>query len=64
MIVVVAGLGNLLGVIVSGLGLGVAENFAGFILGAEFQMAFIFSLLVVILLWRSFRLKAKRQVLK
>lgn len=64
MIVVVAGLGNLFGVVLSGLGLGVAENFAGFLFGAEFQMAFIFSLLVVILLWRSFRLKAKRQVLK
>jgi len=64
MIVVVAGLGNLMGVIASGLGLGVAENFAGFILGTEFQMAFVFSLLVVILVWRSIRLKRRREVLR
>ncbi len=64
MIVVIAGVGNMPGVLVAGLGLGAVETFAGFILGAEFQMAFIFSLLVVILLWRSYRLKRKRQVLK
>lgn len=64
MIVILAGLGNLAAVVASGLGLGIAENFAGFILGAEFQNAFIFSLLVVILVWRSFRLKRSRQVLK
>ena len=64
MIVVVAGLGNLVGVVVSGLGLGALETFSGFILGVEFQMAFIFSLLVVILVWRNFRLKKKRQVLR
>ena len=34
MIVVVAGLGNLAGVIVAALGLGVAEQFVGFIFGA------------------------------
>lgn len=64
MIVVVAGIGNLPAVVASALGLGALENFAGFILGIEFQMAFIFSLLVVILLWRNFRLKKHRQVLK
>ena len=64
MIVILAGLGNIVTVVAAGLGLGVAENFAGFILGAEFQNAFIFSLLVVILVWRSFRLKRTRQVLK
>jgi branched-chain amino acid transport system permease protein len=64
MIVTVAGFGNIAAVIFSGLGLGVAENFAGFLLGAEFQMAFIFSLLVAILVWRSMRLRRKRQVLK
>jgi len=64
MIVILAGLGNLVTVVAAGLGLGVAENFAGFLLGAEFQTAFIFSLLVVILVWRSIRLKRSRQVLK
>ncbi len=64
MIVIVAGLGNVIGVILAGLGLGAAENFAGFIFGAEFQAAFVFSLLVVILVWRNFKLRLKRRYLK
>jgi branched-chain amino acid transport system permease protein len=64
MIVIVAGLGNVAGVIVAGLGLGAAENFAGFILGSEFQAAFVFSLLVIILVWRNFRLRLQRRYLK
>ena len=64
MIVIIAGLGNVAGVIFAGLGLGAAENFAGFLLGAEFQAAFIFSLLVVILVWRNFELRLQRGYLK
>jgi branched-chain amino acid transport system permease protein len=64
MIVIVAGLGSVTGVILAGLGLGAAENFAGFILGAEFQAAFVFSLLVVILVGRNFMLRLKRKHLK
>ncbi len=64
MIVVVAGVGNLAGVVAAGLGLGVMENFAGFILGTEFQIGFVFALLVVILLWRNLRLGRKREVLR
>ncbi|MHA1599186.1 MAG: branched-chain amino acid ABC transporter permease [Alphaproteobacteria bacterium] len=64
MIVVVAGLGNLGAVIAAGLGLGAAENFAGFLLGAEYQAAFVFSLLVVILVYRNFRLGRQRKYLK
>jgi len=64
MIVVVAGLGNLGAVIVAGLGLGAAENFAGFLLGAEYQAAFVFSLLVVILVFRNVRLARQRKYLK
>ncbi len=64
MIVVVAGLGNLPAVIVSAFGLGAAEQMAGFILGAEFQIAFVFGLLVVVLLWRSQRLRRQRKYLK
>jgi branched-chain amino acid transport system permease protein len=64
MIVVVAGLGNLGLVIAAGLGLGAAENFAGFILGTEYQAAFVFSALVVILLLRNQRLKRQRRYLK
>src|SRR5438552_1163420 len=63
MIVILAGLGNVVGVLVAALGLGVAENFAGFILGAEYQAAFVFGLLVVILVWRRFWLARERRYL-
>jgi branched-chain amino acid transport system permease protein len=64
MIVVVAGLGNVAAVIASGFGLGIAENFAGFILGMEYQAAFIFALLVAILLFRNFLMSRQRKYLK
>jgi branched-chain amino acid transport system permease protein len=64
MIVVVAGIGNLGGVILASLGLGSAENIAGFVLGAEYQLAFVFSLLAVVLVLRNWRLARKRQYLK
>ena len=64
MIVVIAGLGNFPAVVAAGVSLGALETFAGFLLGVEFQMAFIFSLLVVILVWRNFRLKKQRKVLR
>ncbi|MGH6961565.1 MAG: hypothetical protein ACREE7_13870, partial [Dongiaceae bacterium] len=63
MIVVLAGLGNLVGVIVAALSLGAAEQFVGFILGAQFQIAFIFLALVVILILRSWRLRRQRRYL-
>ena len=63
-VVVIAGLGNLPGVIASAFGLGVAEQYAGFTLGAEYQNAFVFILLVVILVARSFKLKRERKYLK
>ncbi|WP_284735593.1 branched-chain amino acid ABC transporter permease [Dongia deserti] len=64
MIVVVAGLGNLAGVIAAGLGLGAAENVAGFVFGTQYQLAFVFLLLVVVLVWRNRRLARKRGYLK
>ena len=64
MIAIIAGLGNLLGVVIAGLGLGAMENFAGFILGSEFQMAFVFGLLVVILVTRGVRMGRRREILK
>lgn len=64
MVVIVAGLGNLPAVVLAGLGLGAAENFAGFILGTEFQIAFVFSLMVLILVWRNVKLKRERKYLK
>ena len=63
MIVVVAGVGNIAGVIAAGLGLGAAEQFAAFLLGAEFQIGFVFALLVVILLVRNAILRRKRRYL-
>ena len=64
MIVILAGLGNVAGVLFAALGLGVAENFAGFILGAEYQAAFVFTLLVAILVWRRFWLARERRHLQ
>jgi branched-chain amino acid transport system permease protein len=64
MIVIVAGLGNVAGVLVAALGLGVAENFAGFVFGAEYQAAFVFALLVGILVWRRFWLARERRYLQ
>ena len=64
MIVVVAGLGNLLGIAASGAALGVAEQYAGFLLGTEFQTAFLFSVLVVILVARQLALHRQRLYLK
>jgi branched-chain amino acid transport system permease protein len=64
MIVVVAGLGNLLGVLAAGAGLGVAEDVAGFAFGTEYQTAFVFGLLVVILVVRNLRLHRTRQYLR
>jgi branched-chain amino acid transport system permease protein len=64
MIVVVAGLGNIAGVLFAGAGLGIAENLAGFVFGAEYQTAFIFGLLVAILVVRNLRLRRSRRYLK
>jgi len=63
MIVILAGLGNLPGVILAALGLGVAEQFVGFVLGAQFQIAFVFLALVAILILRSLRLHRQRRYL-
>lgn len=63
-IVVIAGIGNIAGVIAAGLGLGAAENVAGFVLGTEYQLAFVFGLLVVVLVWRNWRLSRQRKYLK
>lgn len=63
-VVVIAGLGNIAGVIAASFGLGAAEQFAGFILGAEYQVAFVFLLLIFILVARSLRLSRRRETLK
>jgi branched-chain amino acid transport system permease protein len=63
MIVVVAGLGNLPGILASATVLGIAEQYAGFVLGTQFQTAFLFGLLVAILVARSELLKRQRRAL-
>lgn len=64
MIVVVAGVGNLLGVILAGLGLGIAENLSGFVFGAEFQIASVFILMIAVLVTRSTLLRRQRKYLR
>ncbi len=60
-IVTAAGLGNLPGVIMAGLGLGAVEQFGGFIMGAEFQQAIVVGMLVLVLLIRQFQQSRQRQ---
>ena len=60
-IVTAAGLGNLPGVIVMGLGLGVAEQFGGFVLGAEYQQAIVVGLLLLVLVLREVQQLRRRQ---
>ena len=64
MIVIIAGLGNLPAVAISGMGLGVFEEWADYLLGTEFRIAAVFSLLVLILVYRRFKLARKREYLK
>jgi len=61
-IVTAAGFGNLPGVIMAGLGLGVLENMGGFVLGAEYQQAIVVGLLVLVLIWRQYQQRKLRQV--
>ncbi len=64
MIVIIAGLGNLPAVALSGMGLGVFEEFSDYIFGTEFRIAAVFLLLVLILVYRRFKLARKREYLK
>ena len=63
-IVTSAGFGNLIGVILSALGLGVVEQFSGFVLGAEFQQATVVGLLVGVLIIRQIKQSRQRQVVQ
>jgi branched-chain amino acid transport system permease protein len=63
-IVTAAGFGNLPGVILAGFGLGFAEQYAGFVLGAEFQQATVVGLLVLILIVRQLQQARYRQALR
>lgn len=63
-IVTAAGLGNLPGVILTGFGLGVWENVAGFVFGAEFAVAAVVIMLVAVLMYRLVQLYRVRQVVR
>ena len=63
-IVTAAGFGNLPGVIMAGLGLGVLEQYGGFVLGAQFQQATVVGLLVGVLIWRQIGMYRHRQVVQ
>jgi branched-chain amino acid transport system permease protein len=60
-IVTAAGLGNLPGVIIAALGLGVMEQFGSFLLGLEFQQAIVVSMLVLVLVVRQIQQRRHRQ---
>jgi branched-chain amino acid transport system permease protein len=63
-IVTAAGLGNLPGVIMAGLGLGMAEQYAGFVMGAELQQFSVVALLVLVLVWRQIQQSRHRQAVQ
>lgn len=63
-VVTAAGFGNLPGVIMAGLGLGVAEQYSGFVLGADFQQATVVGLLLLVLIWRQIIENRHRRVVE
>lgn len=63
-IVTAAGLGNLPGVIVAGLGMGVIEQYGGFILGATYQQAIVVGLLIVVLAVRMAQAQMRREIVQ
>ncbi len=63
-IVTMAGLGNLPGVIVAGFGMGVIEQYGGFVLGAAYQQAIVVGLLVIVLVIRLMQAQMKREVVQ
>jgi branched-chain amino acid transport system permease protein len=63
-VVTAAGFGNLPGVIAAGFGMGVFEQFGGFILGAQFQQALIVLLLLIVLSVRQLRQLRIRQAVQ
>jgi branched-chain amino acid transport system permease protein len=62
--VVAAGLGNLPGVIMAAFGLSMAEQFGGFIFGAELQQFIVVALLLVVLIVRQVQMGRQRQAVQ
>jgi branched-chain amino acid transport system permease protein len=63
-IVTAAGLGNLPGVIAVGLGMGILEQFGGFIMGAQYEQAIVVLLLLLVLVVRQVQQARLRQVVQ
>jgi branched-chain amino acid transport system permease protein len=63
-IVTAAGIGNLPGVIAAGYGMGVFEQFGGFVFGAEYQQALIVLLLLGVLTVRQLQYRRFRQAVQ
>ncbi|MCG8560424.1 MAG: branched-chain amino acid ABC transporter permease [Hyphomicrobiales bacterium] len=63
-IVTAAGFGNLPGVIMAAFGLGVAEQYGGFVLGAELQQATVVCMLLLVLIWRQAQMRRYRQAVQ
>ncbi len=63
-VVTAAGFGNLPGVVMAAFGLGVAEQFGGFIFGAEMQQATVVGALLLVLIWRQVQMSRYRQAVQ
>lgn len=63
-IVTAAGVGNLPAVLAAGFGMGVFEQFGGFVLGAQFQQAIIVLMLLAVLAVRQVQRGALRQAVQ
>jgi len=63
-IVTAAGFGNLPGVIAAGFGMGVFEQFGGFLFGAQYQQALIVLLLLMVLAVRQIQYMSMRQAVQ
>ena len=63
-IVTAAGFGNLAGVIMAAFGLGVAEQYGGFVFGAEMQQATVVGMLLLVLIWRQVQMSRYRQAVQ
>jgi branched-chain amino acid transport system permease protein len=63
-VVTAAGFGNLPGVIAAGFGMGVFEQFGGFIFGAQFQQALIVIMLLLVLATRQLQQRRLRQAVQ
>jgi len=63
-IVILAGVGNIVGVIFAAFGLGIYENYSGFVLGPQYQNGMVFIIVPITLLIRAAIMRRKRQYLK